>query len=97
MAKSINPFRYFDSSPQVIGLVVMMYVRYPLSLRNVEDLLFERGIDSCAHGNVHKPMRPQRPEATLSGPPSAPVRPCGKRLRTGPTSPSRRRPQRSPR
>ena len=23
----------------------MMYVRYPLSLRNVEDLLFERGID----------------------------------------------------
>ena len=28
-------------------LVVMMYVRYPLSLRNVEDLLFERGIDIC--------------------------------------------------
>jgi len=27
--------------------VVMMYVRYPLSLRNVEDLLFERGIDIC--------------------------------------------------
>ena len=24
-----------------------MYVRYPLSLRNVEDLLFERGIDIC--------------------------------------------------
>src|ERR1700761_7981907 len=47
MAKSINPFRYFDSSPEVIRLVVMMYVRYPLSLRNVEDLLFERGIDIC--------------------------------------------------
>jgi putative transposase len=29
----------------VIRLVVMMYVRFPLSLRNVEDLLFERGID----------------------------------------------------
>ena len=28
-----------------------MYVRYPLSLRNVEDLLFERGIDIC-HENV---------------------------------------------
>ena len=42
-----NPFRYFDSSPEVIRLVVMMYVRYPLSLRNVEDLLFERGIDIC--------------------------------------------------
>jgi putative transposase len=25
----------------------MMYVRFPLSLRNVEDLLFERGIDNC--------------------------------------------------
>lgn len=25
----------------------MMYVRFPLSPRNVEDLLFERGIDIC--------------------------------------------------
>jgi putative transposase len=40
-----NPFRYFNSSPEVIRLVVMMHVRYPLSLRNVEDLLAERGID----------------------------------------------------
>jgi putative transposase len=47
MAKSQNPFRWFDSSPEVIRLAVMMYVRYPLSLRNVEDLLFERGIDIC--------------------------------------------------
>jgi len=47
MTKPANPFRYFDSSPEVIPLVVMMYVRYPLSLRNVEDLLFERGIDIC--------------------------------------------------
>jgi putative transposase len=47
MAKSTNPFRCFNSSPEVIRLVVMMYVRYPLSLRNVEDLLFERGIDIC--------------------------------------------------
>ena len=42
-----SPFRYFDSSPEVIRLVVMMYVRFPLSLRNVEDLLAERGIDIC--------------------------------------------------
>ena len=35
-----NPFRYFNSSPEVIRLAVMMYVRYPLSLRQVEDLLF---------------------------------------------------------
>lgn len=45
--KLANPFRYFHSSPEVIRLVVMMYVRFPLSLRNVEDLLFERGIDIC--------------------------------------------------
>ena len=39
--KRHSPFRYFNSSPQVIRLVVMMYVRFPLSLRNVEDLLAE--------------------------------------------------------
>lgn len=45
--KPPSPFRYFNSSPEVIRLVVMMYVRFPSSLRNVEDLLFERGIDLC--------------------------------------------------
>lgn len=40
-----NPFRYFKTSPDVIRLTVMMYVRYPLSLRQVEDLLHERGVD----------------------------------------------------
>ena len=34
-----NPLRYFNSWPEVIRLGVMMYVRFPLSLRNVEDLL----------------------------------------------------------
>ena len=42
-----NPFRYFNSSPAIIRLAVMMYVRFPLSLRQVEDLLGERGIDIC--------------------------------------------------
>jgi putative transposase len=42
-----NPFRYFNSSPEVIRLTVMMYIRYPLSLRQVEDMLNERGIDIC--------------------------------------------------
>ena len=41
----INPFRYFKTSPEIIRLTVMMYVRFPLSLRQVEDLLAERGID----------------------------------------------------
>src|SRR5512141_883688 len=45
--KPHSPFRYFNSSPEVIRLVVLMYVRFPLSLRNVEDLLFEHGIDIC--------------------------------------------------
>jgi hypothetical protein len=40
-----SPFRYFSSSPEVIRLAVLLYVKYPLSLRNVEDLLAERGID----------------------------------------------------
>lgn len=47
MSKSASPFRYFNSSPEIIRLAVLMYVRFPLSLRNVEDLLFERGIDVC--------------------------------------------------
>jgi putative transposase len=42
-----NPFRYFKTSPEIIQLGVMMYIRFPLSLRNVEDLLHERGIDIC--------------------------------------------------
>jgi putative transposase len=42
-----NPFRYFNSSPEVIHLTVMMYIRYPLSLRQVADLLSERDIDIC--------------------------------------------------
>jgi putative transposase len=46
-AKPPSPFKYFNSSPEVIWLVVMMYTRFPLSLRNVEDLVFERGIDIC--------------------------------------------------
>lgn len=45
--KPAAPFRYFNSSPKMTRLAVMMYVRYPLSLRNVEDLLFERGIYVC--------------------------------------------------
>ncbi len=40
-----SPFKYFKTSEEVIRLAVMMYVRFPLSLRNVEDLLHERGVD----------------------------------------------------
>ncbi|WP_170607866.1 IS6 family transposase [Ruegeria arenilitoris] len=40
-----DPFRYFKTSREIIRLAVMLYGRFPLSLRNVEDLLHERGID----------------------------------------------------
>ena len=40
-----SPFKYFKTSSEIIRLAVMLYVRFPLSLRNVEDLLHERGID----------------------------------------------------
>ena len=38
-------FRYFKTSPEIIQLAVMLYVRFPLSLRNLEDLLHESGVD----------------------------------------------------
>ena len=38
-------FRYFKTSHEVILIAVMLYVRFPLSLRNVEDPLHESGID----------------------------------------------------
>ena len=42
-----NHFKYFKTSPEITRLAVMLYIRYPLSLRQVEDLLHERGIDVC--------------------------------------------------
>jgi len=45
--KYYDLFRYFKTSPEVVSLAVMMDVRFPLSLRNVEDLLHERGIGHC--------------------------------------------------
>jgi putative transposase len=40
-----SPFSYFKTSPEIIHLAVMIYVRFPLSLLNLGDLLHERGID----------------------------------------------------
>ncbi len=47
-----NPLRYYHSLPEAIRLVVMLYVWLSLSLRNVEDMLYERGIHIC-----HKTVR----------------------------------------
>jgi putative transposase len=38
-------FRYFKASPEIIQLAVMLYVRFHLLLRNLEDLLHESGVD----------------------------------------------------
>ena len=47
-----NPFQYFKTSPKMIRLAAMCYVRYPLNFRQVEDILHEGGIDIC-----HKTVR----------------------------------------
>ncbi len=58
-----NPFRYFNSSPEIIRLAVMMYIRYPLSLRQVEDFARcpseERVERPVVHLRVVKPVRAQ--------------------------------------
>ncbi len=59
-----NPFRYFHSSREVIRLVVLMYVRFPLSLRNFEDLLLwlppvvQEVLIQCASDRVRSSVRP---------------------------------------
>jgi putative transposase len=45
--KNLNAFSYFKASPEIIRLAVMVYVRFPLSLRKVEDFLHELGIAIC--------------------------------------------------
>ena len=55
-----NPFRYFNSSPEVSRLTVMMDIRYPLLLRQVEDLLFEHGIEICHETYVDAPCSARR-------------------------------------
>lgn len=57
-----SPFRYFMTSPEIIRLAVMLYIRYPLSLGNAEDLLHERGIETSHEtvrflGNTFGPMQ----------------------------------------
>ena len=45
MPTPVVSFRYFKTSPEIIQLAVMLYVRFHLSLRNLEDLLHESGVD----------------------------------------------------
>ena len=47
-----DPSLYFKARPKIIGLAVTLEIRFPLSLRNVEDLLHERGI-GVSHETIH--------------------------------------------
>jgi len=69
MAKP-RPFRYFKTSPEIIRLAVMLYVRFPLSLRNVEDLLHERGID-VSHETIRFWWNPLWPDVRGRSPTQA--------------------------
>ena len=40
-----SPFKHFKTSPEIIRLAVMLYIRFPLSRRKVENLLHERGVN----------------------------------------------------
>ncbi|MEY4250505.1 MAG: hypothetical protein RJA87_2138 [Pseudomonadota bacterium] len=51
MAKSDSPFSWFDELAEVIRPLMLMKVKYPPSLRNLEDLLAERGIAICYETN----------------------------------------------
>ncbi|MFT5489176.1 MAG: putative transposase [Alphaproteobacteria bacterium] len=64
-----NPLPYFNGSPEIMRLAVMMVVRYSLSLRQVEDLLFECGVDIghetlrfCRTGSAQCSLRINRRE-----------------------------------
>jgi hypothetical protein len=63
-----SPFRHFRTSPEVIRLTVMLCVRYPLSLRNVENLQHERGHSKrSAPSPVGTISRPAAPPLSQSG------------------------------
>ena len=62
-----TPFYRFNASPEIIRLVVMMYVKFPLSLRNVEDLVHERGIDLCHETVRFRPIKTLQKFASVHG------------------------------
>ena len=49
-----SPFKCFKTSPEIIRLAVMIYVRFPLSLRNVDDLLHERSLTSRSNFKLNR-------------------------------------------
>jgi hypothetical protein len=56
--KNRSPFRYFKTSPEIIRLAVMLYVRFPLSLRNSKTCCTSRALTSAT--------KPSATDATAS-------------------------------
>ena len=49
-----SPFRHFKTSPEIIRLAVMLYVRFPLSLRNVEGFYTNVVLAGCQSRAVER-------------------------------------------
>ena len=49
-----SPFKYFKTSPEIIRLAVMLYVRFPLLLSSGEDLLHERSLASRSNFKLNR-------------------------------------------
>lgn len=47
MIANPSPFRYYNTSPEIIRLAVAPYIRFPCSLRDLAELLFEPGFELC--------------------------------------------------
>ncbi len=43
--KKRNLFKYFDPSEETFYLEAMLFLRFPLSRRNIEDSLYERSMN----------------------------------------------------
>ena len=60
-----DPFKYFKTSLEIIHLEVMLHLRFPFSLRNVEDLLHEGGVDVSHEAVRYRAVR--HPQAADCG------------------------------
>jgi len=73
-----NFCKYFKMSAEIIRLAVMMYIRFPLSVGSVEDLLREHDRDCTSYINNLGAM-----ESWISDPPSPPLAPAKAFFRSG--------------
>jgi transposase-like protein len=56
-----NPFKWRHFEAQIILLCVRWYLRFPLSYRNVEEMMVDRGI-SIDHTTIYRRVQQYAPE-----------------------------------